>query len=111
MRRRFSKRSILVIRERNLARAHMKNAYMTGIVAILIAVALSAQGGAPAQGGGGARGGGAQGGGAAPAGGGGRGNMPPDFQTHMPWSAWEGGVNAGWQADPAAQQVSEPFKM
>ena len=29
----------------------------------------------------------------------------------MPWSAWENGVNAGWQANPQAQQVSEPFKM
>ena len=64
----------------------MKHVCLTGVIAVLVSASLAAQGG-------------------------GRGNQPPDFQTHMPWAAWEGGVNSGWAANPEAQQVSEPFKM
>jgi glyoxylase-like metal-dependent hydrolase (beta-lactamase superfamily II) len=41
----------------------------------------------------------------------GRGSQPPDFQTRMPWAAWEGGFNSAWTGVPRAQQVAEPFKM
>ena len=65
----------------------MKRLCTLGVIAFLIGTSLAAAQGA------------------------GRGNQPPDFQTHMPWAAWEGGVNSGWAANPQAQQVSEPFKM
>jgi glyoxylase-like metal-dependent hydrolase (beta-lactamase superfamily II) len=65
----------------------MKPACLIAAFALLTATALAGQGGQAG------------------------GSQPPDFQTRMPWAAWEGGFNSAWGGVPRAQQVVEPFKM
>jgi hypothetical protein len=64
----------------------MKHACLIGVIAVLASTSLAGQGR-------------------------GRGDQPPDFQTRMPWAAWEGGFNSAWGGVPRTQQVVEPFKM
>src|SRR5262249_34640524 len=65
---------------------NMKRSCLIGVIAVLFITPLRGQG----QGGG---------------------NKPPEFQTKMPWRAWEYGFQTGWAGVPRAQMVVEPFKM
>jgi Metallo-beta-lactamase superfamily len=59
----------------------MKQACLIGAIAVLVSTSVLAQG---------------------------RGDQPPDFQTKMPWAAWEGGYNSARAGLP---NIGEPFKM
>jgi metallo-beta-lactamase class B len=68
----------------------MKRAYATTAIVLLLATAT----------------------GTAQRGGGGRGDQPAvDWNSRMPWSSWEAGVNTWWNNFPRTAQGAEPFKI